>query len=422
MAATAGSIASQGIGVATGLQNHFDWTGVAAAGIGAGAFQQAGIGLRGSGLSASATRGVAGLAGDIANAAARSLIGGTDFGDNIIAALPDTIGQTVGSMVASRISGPMQSASSDPLAGKRYAALDVNTENYGSDASQSESITVSAQRLPKWQEDLWQAYYGIGNLVNDASRYVGNQYSKSQVVQARAERERAAVIARPVAQFAQGHPRLLGTVQAVGGTFEAVSGFTAAVAGAASSEVGIGIPVAIGGGALAIHGIDDLQAGLTTVFNGTPTPTLTNRGLQAVGLTPQQADFAEFAGTLTLGLSSGVGALRFGSAAERSLLSNTEARVWYNQQLETLDTAGPLTESTAARVHGARNALKQQTRDLMSDRPAAEQLARERPLEPFQYYVDKYTAQGYKGEALWQRIIQSGATPNPTVNSKFGIK
>ena len=58
----------------------------------------------------------------------------------------------------------------------------------------------------------------------------------------------------------------------------------------------------------------------------------------------------------------------------------------------------------------------------MSDRAAVEQLARERPLEPFQYYVDTYTAQGYNNEALWQRIIQGGTTANPDVNSKFGIK
>jgi hypothetical protein len=87
-----------------------------------------------------------------------------------------------------------------------------------------------------------------------------------------------------------------------------------------------------------------------------------------------------------------------------------------------LDTSGPLTEATALRVHDARNALKLEARDLMSDRAAAAQLARERPVEPFQYYVDKYTVQGYKGEALWQRIIQGSTTPNPKYNSKFGIK
>ena len=70
----------------------------------------------------------------------------------------------------------------------------------------------------------------------------------------------------------------------------------------------------------------------------------------------------------------------------------------------------------------ARNALKQQARDMMSDRPAAELLARERPLEAFDYYVDKYRKQGYSGEALWDRIIKGSTSPNADVNSKFGIQ
>jgi hypothetical protein len=43
---------------------------------------------------------VSGMAGDIANAATRTLVTGSDFGDNLIAALPDTIGQTIGNAVA----------------------------------------------------------------------------------------------------------------------------------------------------------------------------------------------------------------------------------------------------------------------------------------------------------------------------------
>ena len=41
-----------------------------------------------------------GMAGAIAGAAARSLINGTDFGDNILATLPDVIGNTIGNLVA----------------------------------------------------------------------------------------------------------------------------------------------------------------------------------------------------------------------------------------------------------------------------------------------------------------------------------
>ncbi|WP_214675024.1 hypothetical protein, partial [Escherichia coli] len=42
-------------------------------------------------------------AGGLANAAARSLIEGTSFGDNILAALPDVIGQTIGDAVAGKV-------------------------------------------------------------------------------------------------------------------------------------------------------------------------------------------------------------------------------------------------------------------------------------------------------------------------------
>lgn len=39
---------------------------------------------------------LASAASALSNAAARSLIDGTGFGDNILAALPDVIGQTIG--------------------------------------------------------------------------------------------------------------------------------------------------------------------------------------------------------------------------------------------------------------------------------------------------------------------------------------
>ena len=44
-------------------------------------------------------------ASGLVNAATRSLVNGTDFGDNLMAALPDIIGQTIGSLVAGKISG-----------------------------------------------------------------------------------------------------------------------------------------------------------------------------------------------------------------------------------------------------------------------------------------------------------------------------
>ncbi len=91
-----GSAITQGIGVATGLQKSFNWAQVAAAGVSAGAMEGVGEWAEGTSLSSTAANALQSAAGLIAGAASRSLIAGTDFGDNIIKDLPDTIGQTVG--------------------------------------------------------------------------------------------------------------------------------------------------------------------------------------------------------------------------------------------------------------------------------------------------------------------------------------
>jgi hypothetical protein len=93
------SAIAQGIGVITGLQDKFSWAGVAAAGVGAGVGQfVAGTKLAGAIGARSALAGDIFISGAdaIGNAATRSLIEGTDFGDNIAAALPDVIGGAIG--------------------------------------------------------------------------------------------------------------------------------------------------------------------------------------------------------------------------------------------------------------------------------------------------------------------------------------
>ena len=69
-----------------------------------------------------------------------------------------------------------------------------------------------------------------------------------------------------------------------------------------------------------------------------------------------------------------------------------------------------------------RNRLKQQARDLMADRKAAAQLNIDHPINNFDFYCRKYSAQGFSGDALYQRIIQGSKTPNAGVNQKFGIE
>jgi hypothetical protein len=107
----ASSAVTQGIGVVTGLQDKFSWAAVAAAGVGAGVGQFAASKLGGAVGSQYTNAGGdlmeraratfsntlgSSMAGGIANAATRSLIDGSDFGDNIAAALPDIIGSAIG--------------------------------------------------------------------------------------------------------------------------------------------------------------------------------------------------------------------------------------------------------------------------------------------------------------------------------------
>lgn len=103
----AGSAITQGIGVVTGLQSKFDFAGVAAAGIGAGisGALQARFTAGANNSFTFGERLAANAAGGLANAATRSLVNGTDFGDNILAALPDIIGNTIGSALANGVAG-----------------------------------------------------------------------------------------------------------------------------------------------------------------------------------------------------------------------------------------------------------------------------------------------------------------------------
>ncbi|MGH6613388.1 LysM peptidoglycan-binding domain-containing protein [Sphingomonas sp.] len=94
---------TQGIALATKLQSKFDFAGLAAAGVGAGFGGEFSGKL--DGLGEFGARVVSSTVGGLSNAAARSLINGTNFGDNLIAALPDIIGNTIGSLVAGGIAG-----------------------------------------------------------------------------------------------------------------------------------------------------------------------------------------------------------------------------------------------------------------------------------------------------------------------------
>lgn len=125
--AVVSSVVGQGIGVATGLQDKFSWAGVAGAAVGAlvsSPITDAANALPKGSFERYAAQFASSGASMIANAATRSAIDGSDFGDNVLAALPDTIAQTLGSVLLEKIVGSSlkPSPNTGPSAGDGGAA------------------------------------------------------------------------------------------------------------------------------------------------------------------------------------------------------------------------------------------------------------------------------------------------------------
>ncbi|MGC1469364.1 MAG: hypothetical protein WA793_08280, partial [Sphingorhabdus sp.] len=164
------SAVSQGIAVATGLQNKFSFTAVAAAGIGAGiggavsrsVGGQATFNADGS-LNTPASFGnmaASTMADTIAQAATRSILKGNSFGDNLIASLPSALGNLAGRALAGGLKGAFdgggqsEGGSANQLAveqteGNRYAELaklDPITQGAVQAEMGEEMITVTGSR------------------------------------------------------------------------------------------------------------------------------------------------------------------------------------------------------------------------------------------------------------------------------------
>jgi hypothetical protein len=121
------SAVTQGIGVTLGLQDKFSWAAVAAAGAGSamgtmagGMAGRASAALGGGKAGAIAAGVVTGMADAVGNAAAMSLIEGTDFGDNLRASLPSVLGNAIAGGLFSRTD---RHAEDGPSAGKSLDAL-----------------------------------------------------------------------------------------------------------------------------------------------------------------------------------------------------------------------------------------------------------------------------------------------------------
>jgi RHS repeat-associated protein len=88
-------------------------------------------------------------------------------------------------------------------------------------------------------------------------------------------------------------------------------------------------------------------------------------------------------------------------------------RKWYSDKVKSIDINIDPTEANARMVVNQRNTLKQQGRDLMSDRKAAANLDITDPIMDFDHYNTKYSGD-------YKKIMQGGTKPNPTVNKKYG--
>ncbi|WP_185734241.1 LysM peptidoglycan-binding domain-containing protein [Burkholderia stagnalis] len=104
---TVRSAVTQGLGIATGLQDRFDWKGLAASAIASGVGYSAGLAAgsaaAGAGYSAGVSKFVSGVAGGLSAGVASTLVRGGSISGNMGAIVADTVGSTVGNMVADRM-------------------------------------------------------------------------------------------------------------------------------------------------------------------------------------------------------------------------------------------------------------------------------------------------------------------------------
>jgi hypothetical protein len=148
--AVAGSAITQGIGVATGLQPKFSWVGVAAAGVTAGVTSLVSGALhfnpklQGFHPGNSLVGAAASMAGKIAGAATRSILDGSDFGDNVLKAVPEVVAQFLFSLGK----GLIQQAALDRAKQAREAVVDLKLDQALRTAGQIAADRGNANQPP----------------------------------------------------------------------------------------------------------------------------------------------------------------------------------------------------------------------------------------------------------------------------------
>ena len=100
-------------------------------------------------------------------------------------------------------------------------------------------------------------------------------------------------------------------------------------------------------------------------------------------------------------------------------MTNKQVRDWYNAELDNMNVNVKYTEANAKSIVSQRSKLKQAARDKMSDRDAAAKLDKDFPIRDYDYYKNKAINEGLEGDAIYERIINSGNKSNADVNKKY---
>lgn len=106
-------------------------------------------------------------------------------------------------------------------------------------------------------------------------------------------------------------------------------------------------------------------------------------------------------------------------------MSDVDVRKWYIAHdkgiLEQVDTTKTLKEQ-AEQACSLRNEYKRQARELMADQEKRKYLDKERPINDFEFYYDKYSKMYSTDEEIYKAIIDSSMRPNKKVNKSLGLE
>ena len=162
-----------------------------------------------AGLGGFGDRLAGGMAGALAGGAARSLTDGTDFGDNVLAALPDVIGNTIGEWAAGTVAAGY--VAERVSTGPRYL---VQPEDQNGNPIPSEpDIIVTGHRMTWYEKIAYDADRLVGGITN---AIMNPRPARATIVREVNPTPRAAVAnaVASIQRFDRAHPGVLARMDA----------------------------------------------------------------------------------------------------------------------------------------------------------------------------------------------------------------